>query len=125
MVALAALLVLQSTGFDKPITLECKDTLLTVVLKQISKDCGVEIVGPAAIDNRKVTVLVKDMKTRALLDRIASLYALDGTVTENRYTFALGLELRRGYFQEYVGMESQLRINLAIAKLSALAKLTL
>jgi hypothetical protein len=122
--ALIALLLLPGQGFDTPISMERTDTLLTVALKEIAQASNINVVVPNEVKNQKITILVKDMKARDLLDRIGSTLTLDSTVSGNQYTFGFG-RLARIPVDDYLDAERLVQMKLARDRLDALAKLTL
>lgn len=123
MIAVLALLAIQGRGFDTLITMESKDTMLPIVLKRISEKAGIEAITGRDAPRYKVTVFVKDMKARDLLDRIASVLSLDTAIAGNQYKMSIEQQARVR-LTDYVNAETALRMRMIGAKLWALAKLT-
>jgi len=119
----AALLLLPQ-GYATPLTIAKKDVTLPEICAQIAKDSGIKVQLGEDLDNLKVTVFVNGMKARDLLDRIASLYDIDGTALSDRYRLKWDIQAQRA-FESYVDDEYLLRGARMKAEMDALAKLTL
>jgi hypothetical protein len=124
MTAFIALLCFRS-GFESKITVESKDALVDVVVKQIAKDAGVQCQLPKSTSNLKVSVFAKDVEAKGLLDRIASTLGLDGKIVDGKYVFAPGPEFAGAVLDNYMRQEYALRDRMIYDKLAALANLTL
>ncbi len=122
MVGSLAFLLLQQ-GYDTRITIDEKDVLLPAVLNEIGERSGIKVDLPREFWNLKVTVFVKDMMARALLDKLASLYDFEGTADPSKYLYRLPPVYRRN-FERYLVAEFQERMKPAKERLEALAKLT-
>gem|GEM_PF-3637150 len=121
---LSVALLLLPQGYATPLTIAEKDVTLPEICAEIAKDSGIKVELGDDLWNFKVTVFVKDMKARDLLDRIASLYDLDGTALSDRYRLKLNFKAQKA-FEDYVQAECLLRELRMVAQAKALAKLTL
>ncbi|HTQ12165.1 MAG TPA: hypothetical protein VMI31_19030 [Fimbriimonadaceae bacterium] len=110
-------------GYATPLTIAEKDVTLPEICSEIAKDSGIKVELGDDLQNLKVTVFVKGMKARDLLDHLASLYDLVGTALSDRYRLKWDVKYQHA-FEDYVHDEYLLRGSLVLAKVEALAKLT-
>lgn len=119
--AFAAFALLHIQGLETPVTLEEKDQLLIVVLKQLSDKTGVKCLGPESLNNQKLTIFAKDKPASELLKRIQSVLGCVGETHSGEYFLRPGDELKE--VPSYCVAEEKLRESIATARLSALSRL--